>query len=157
MSWRCPICGTHNDAAEKRCKVCGAYSPNEPTIPRQEGARGGQPAAYRIVIKIEDVPIKELIGTTFTVEVPPTGGVITLGRASDNTVIIPDPTVSRRHARIVVSRSTAILEDMGSRNGTYIISGGNEVRVSVADIGDDTLVRLGATTVLRIQISGVKQ
>ncbi len=153
MSWRCPICGTNNDASEKRCKVCGAYSPNEPTLPRWEETRGGQPAAYRIVIRIEDAPVRELIGATFTVDVPPTGGVITLGRSTDNTIIIPDPTVSRRHARIVVGRNTAILEDVGSRNGTYVISGDNEVRVSVADIGDDTLVRLGATTVLRIWIS----
>ena len=30
------------------------------------------------------------------------------------------PTVSRRHARIVVSDGGAVLEDLGSKNGTFL-------------------------------------
>ncbi len=103
-----------------------------------------------MVIRIEETPIRELVGATFTVEVPQTGSVITLGRATDNAIIIPDPTVSRRHARIVVSSNTAILEDLGSRNGTYIIKGKEAVRISMIDINGGALVKLGSSTVIRI-------
>ncbi|HSC26263.1 MAG TPA: FHA domain-containing protein [Vicinamibacterales bacterium] len=32
---------------------------------------------------------------------------------------IPSPTVSRRHARIVVGDAEVLLEDLGSKNGTF--------------------------------------
>ena len=33
---------------------------------------------------------------------------------------IDSPGVSRRHARIVVNEGRAVLEDLGSKNGTYL-------------------------------------
>jgi len=43
-----------------------------------------------------------------------------VGRAEDSGVRIDADTVSRHHARIVVSGKNAILEDLGSRNGTFL-------------------------------------
>jgi DNA-binding winged helix-turn-helix (wHTH) protein len=43
-----------------------------------------------------------------------------LGRASDARVWIDLARVSRHHARIVVGEGTAVLEDLGSRNGTFL-------------------------------------
>lgn len=43
-----------------------------------------------------------------------------LGRGEDVTVCIDAPGVSRRHARIVVTRTEATLEDLGSKNGTWL-------------------------------------
>ena len=43
-----------------------------------------------------------------------------LGRDEDGIVWIDDAQVSRRHARIVIDESGAILEDLGSKNGTYL-------------------------------------
>lgn len=42
-----------------------------------------------------------------------------LGRGEDAEVPVESTTASRRHARILVSGSEAVLEDLGSRNGTY--------------------------------------
>lgn len=42
-----------------------------------------------------------------------------LGRAPDASVRIDSTSVSRRHARIVVSAGRAVLEDLGSKNGTW--------------------------------------
>ena len=42
------------------------------------------------------------------------------GREDDAVVWIDDAAVSRRHARIVIDESGAVLEDLGSRNGTYL-------------------------------------
>jgi pSer/pThr/pTyr-binding forkhead associated (FHA) protein len=46
-------------------------------------------------------------------------GVTRLGRAEDNDVVLSDVGVSRRHARLVVSRDAVRVEDLGSGNGTY--------------------------------------
>ena len=43
-----------------------------------------------------------------------------LGRAPEATVRIDSVWVSRRHARIVVDGTAAILEDLDSRNGTFV-------------------------------------
>jgi DNA-binding winged helix-turn-helix (wHTH) protein len=43
-----------------------------------------------------------------------------LGRDDGVAVWIDSTTVSRRHARIVIRGSDAILEDLGSKNGTYV-------------------------------------
>jgi hypothetical protein len=43
-----------------------------------------------------------------------------LGRTREAVVWIPSPQVSRRHARIVVTGGSATVEDLGSKNGTYV-------------------------------------
>jgi len=43
-----------------------------------------------------------------------------LGRDRHSVAWFDSPTVSRRHARILVTEDQAILEDLGSRNGTWI-------------------------------------
>lgn len=47
-------------------------------------------------------------------------GVNVIGRTEDATVRIDRTEVSRCHARIVVEGTTATLEDLGSKNGTYL-------------------------------------
>jgi DNA-binding winged helix-turn-helix (wHTH) protein len=42
-----------------------------------------------------------------------------VGRDAGVQVRLDDPAVSRRHARIVISGSGALLEDLGSKNGTF--------------------------------------
>lgn len=43
-----------------------------------------------------------------------------LGRDRDSVAWFDSPSVSRRHARIVLSGNQATLEDLGSRNGTWV-------------------------------------
>jgi len=43
-----------------------------------------------------------------------------LGRDPDATVYIEHPSVSRRHARISIHSARAVLEDLESRNGTFL-------------------------------------
>jgi pSer/pThr/pTyr-binding forkhead associated (FHA) protein len=61
-------------------------------------------------------------------------GVLRLGRAEDNDLVLADVGVSRRHARIVVSDSGALIEDLGSGNGT--IYQGQPVRQQQIQDGD---------------------
>jgi DNA-binding winged helix-turn-helix (wHTH) protein len=43
-----------------------------------------------------------------------------IGRERDSVVWIDDASVSRRHARIAVDESGATVEDLGSKNGTFV-------------------------------------
>lgn len=49
-----------------------------------------------------------------------TTGENVIGRDEAAHVRLDDPVVSRRHARILVSVSGALIEDLGSKNGTFI-------------------------------------
>ncbi len=51
----------------------------------------------------------------------------TIGRATDCTVVIHEPSVSRKHARITINGESAEVEDLGSSNGTFI----NDQKVTV--------------------------
>lgn len=43
-----------------------------------------------------------------------------IGRVDHGAVWVDSPSVSRRHARIVIEADSAILEDLGSKNGTFV-------------------------------------
>jgi DNA-binding winged helix-turn-helix (wHTH) protein len=68
-------------------------------------------------------------------------GVNVLGRSRRDDNPFRSDTVSRRHARIVVDADSATLEDLGSKNGTFV----NGVRIAAAvPLRDGDVVRLGA-------------
>jgi DNA-binding winged helix-turn-helix (wHTH) protein len=43
-----------------------------------------------------------------------------IGRDADVAIPLTSPTVSRRHAKIAIAGEVAILEDLGSKNGTHV-------------------------------------
>ena len=47
-----------------------------------------------------------------------TGALLTIGRGSECDVVIPDASISRRHAQIIRQESGLYVQDLGSRNGT---------------------------------------
>jgi DNA-binding winged helix-turn-helix (wHTH) protein len=62
-----------------------------------------------------------------------------LGRAEDAAVRINSSKASRRHARILVGEAGAVLEDMGSKNGTFLRGQRIEGPCPLAD-GDEVCV-----------------
>jgi pSer/pThr/pTyr-binding forkhead associated (FHA) protein len=50
---------------------------------------------------------------------------LTVGRGRDADLVLADELVSRRHARVSRSGAGAVVEDLGSRNGTFV--NGNQV------------------------------
>ncbi|MEI9935926.1 MAG: FHA domain-containing protein [Pseudomonadota bacterium] len=68
-------------------------------------------------------------------------GKLYLGRSPECELAISDPAVSRRHARLWVSPTQIVIEDLGSQNGVYLngerIQGPRELRA-----GD--IVRIGS-------------
>jgi DNA-binding winged helix-turn-helix (wHTH) protein len=71
-----------------------------------------------------------------------------IGREAGCTVVIDSPAVSRHHALIEVSRAGATLEDLGSRNGTYVRGQRVTSLVALQD-GDEIAV---GRTLLRLQV-----
>ena len=67
-----------------------------------------------------------------------------LGRAPDASVWIDAPGVSRHHARIVLAGSDAAVEDLGSKNGTYLRG---ERLTSSAPLADGDQIRLGSVVI----------
>jgi DNA-binding winged helix-turn-helix (wHTH) protein len=64
-----------------------------------------------------------------------------LGRDADVAVCLDSATVSRRHARIVIAGESARLEDLGSKNGTYL----NAARVEApSPLRSGDQIRVGA-------------
>lgn len=73
-----------------------------------------------------------------------TDGDHLLGRDADVAVWLESPTVSRHHARIRISGGDATIEDLESKNGTYL---GGERLVTPATLTDGDEVRIGSVTV----------
>jgi hypothetical protein len=72
-------------------------------------------------------------------------GPLLLGRHGNCDVVLSDPTVSRRHARLVFRDPNWIVQDLESRNGTFV----NRARVGRCELrpGDELLI---GETALRI-------
>lgn len=59
---------------------------------------------------------KERRGTAFAL-----GATVTIGREADNTVVITDDAyISSHHATISMADGHVVVDDLGSRNGTYL-------------------------------------
>jgi pSer/pThr/pTyr-binding forkhead associated (FHA) protein len=69
-----------------------------------------------------------------------------VGRAAEATVRIDLGRISRLHARIVVSGGRAVLEDLGSTNGTFLC--GERLRVP-AELADGDEIGVGAIVLFR--------
>lgn len=62
------------------------------------------------------------------------GRSITIGRGPDNDVVLDDPGVSRRHARIQAREGRLVVTDLASANGVWL--GGKRVTEAVLGPGD---------------------
>jgi ABC transport system ATP-binding/permease protein len=63
----------------------------------------------------------------------------TIGRSQDNDVVLPDQTVSRKHARITKSENGYLLTDLGSFNGTFV----NDRPVREAPLNHKDRIKIG--------------
>jgi len=109
----CPSCRRQVNRGEPWCGACGA------TL---DGA---------------DTPLELVLGDGTHVVLDRT---LELGRAAENSVRLQDPSVSRSHARILVSAAGPRLEDAGSSHGTFL--DGRQITEPVA-LADGARIRLG--------------
>jgi DNA-binding winged helix-turn-helix (wHTH) protein len=75
-----------------------------------------------------------------------------IGRDPDVHVFLDHPSVSRRHARISIAAGEVVLEDLNSRNGTWI----NGRRItSPTEVHDGTVIGVGPITLTVVSQSSV--
>ncbi|MDX2019996.1 MAG: GGDEF domain-containing protein [Deltaproteobacteria bacterium] len=70
----------------------------------------------------------------------------TLGRSSSAEFVMDDEGLSRTHVRIERLHNDFVIEDLGSRNGTYV----NERPIKRHYLSEDDVVRVGASTLMRL-------
>ena len=84
-------------------------------------------------------------------QIPLMEGANIIGRGTDTSIWIDAPGVSRHHARIVIRGAEAMIEDLGSKNGTYVAG----TRVTAPQrLDDGNQIRLGSV-VVRFRIPGL--
>ncbi len=73
--------------------------------------------------------------------------ITTIGRLTDNDIVLEEGSVSRNHARIVREGSSYFIEDLGTRNGTFL----QGVPVQSAELHPGDTVQVGSGTVFSFQ------
>jgi hypothetical protein len=174
MPSSCPYCGAslHRDGADQtpaKCWMCTAPLPQEPLHSELKGMPSNQtvvlrplaprrPGAIRLDEKVSshtqtlvlpaNVAIKLAVvtgnapGKVYELSRP----LMTIGRMGGGADIeIDDPEVSRLHCSVEVRRDAILLQDLRSKNGTFI----DDSRVFSARLEETSEFRVGAT-VLRV-------
>ncbi len=81
------------------------------------------------------------------------GGVVRLGKAPDNDLVLPDDTVSRYHLTITRVREGLLVKDLGSTNGVRI--GGAKIKEAIVDPG--AVIRAGEVELaIRLELQGAE-
>ena len=104
-----------------------AFSGSAEVEKSRSTARRRPAFAYRLFWRSREIALEE--------------GESVIGRDPEVGIFLDHTSVSRRHARVVISAEGAVLEDLGSKNGTFV----NETRVEAPSrIADEDKIRLGS-------------
>jgi pSer/pThr/pTyr-binding forkhead associated (FHA) protein len=123
----CPVCSTPNGPGTAYCQDCGLMF-------------GSAPAEVEPLPDAAQLP--RLVDASSGRELILNPGLNSVGREGTD-VMLPDPTVSRRHAQVTVEAGQLVVEDLGSTNGTFV--GGRPVRPGErATAFDGDAVRFGS-------------
>lgn len=144
---KCPSCGVPVEPKNKYCHACGAVltAPTEKTrdgsvspstkpedaklsVPAPEVVAEERPAPTEGRGESDSVVTDDACGVLRVVseehfgrEFPVTGEVLRIGKETGADISLPDDTyASHAHARLLVRDSGVEIEDLGSRNGTFI-------------------------------------
>lgn len=88
----------------------------------------------RYVLEVREGP---LAGKSFRLD----GYPVIIGRRDSCDIVLPDGSVSRRHARLEPHKEGWVITDLGSSNGTFV----NGVRIRSTSLSPGDTVKLGAT------------
>jgi len=78
------------------------------------------------------------------------GAPLTIGRASDNGLVIHDTRVSRHHARLQARRGALVFTDLASTNGSRV----NGSRVAEVALGEGDRIEIGDTVLVVESVGG---
>jgi len=126
---KCPVCESENRAENRFCTQCGTNLGNSKAAPLARLVRPDDPIACSVVA------LKE--------------GRTSIGRGPENTVVLNDNLLSRRHAAIYKEENHYWIEDLESKNGVYL----NGKRISGREkLLHGSLIKMGSS-IFRFEIS----
>lgn len=82
----------------------------------------------------------------------PVGSGLTIGRAQEANVVVPDPQISSRHAWVGIVDHRLLLRDLGSTNGTFL-NDNLAAPVRESELKDGDLVVLGKHDQMKFRVS----
>ncbi len=85
-------------------------------------------------------PVFKVAAGAYSENHPLNKPTMTIGRNPSNDIVIPEQTVSSKHATITVEKGNFFIQDLGSTNGTFV--NGSRVQGKILKSGD--LIKLGA-------------
>ncbi|GAB4240459.1 MAG: hypothetical protein OHK005_02710 [Candidatus Methylacidiphilales bacterium] len=109
-----------------------ATSPLKPVVTHRQPNANTETrsiAQNNIYIVSLDIASTELAPFTYVIK----SNQVRVGREADNDLPLPDTSVSRRHALLVVAQDSLLLRDLGSKNGCFI--DGQPVTSGIAKAG----------------------
>ncbi len=91
----------------------------------------------------------------------PGARVVRIGRSADNDIVLDDPRISTHHARLIISGSQVLIEDLGSSNGTFVNTpdrkATNAIPLAETDIVSFGSLTVPAARLLNAQIPPVRE
>jgi hypothetical protein len=139
--------GTGLDAVIDPAAAAGSDPWGPIAIPSPEAPAGPRDATAVFVVPTAEGPratIREIRPDRSSRTLAFEGRPLTIGRSSDNGLVLRDGRASRHHARIDVRRGSLVLTDLGSTNGSWV----NDRRVESIALGEGDQVRIGLTTLI---------
>jgi hypothetical protein len=133
--------------------------PERPAPAAADAASGvGGDDRYRSHTMVFEVPnvaipfarLRELRPDGTQREIELDGSILSIGRASDNTLVVQDSRVSRHHAQIQVRRGAVVFTDLRSTNGSRV----NGVRVAEVVLGEGDRIEVGDTVLVVESVAG---
>jgi len=122
----------------------GDDNSNAPQLP-DTAALPGQPQRSLLLPGLRLTVVE---GPDAGVSVSARRGIIRIGTADDNDLVLKDPAVSRRHCEVCLKTDGVIVRDLSSTNGTSI----DGVRVFEAQLSPSSLIRLGTTAIRAVSL-----
>jgi serine/threonine-protein kinase len=122
-----------------RLPITGQNRPAPPPSPQQLPATTPPPGVAAVAAAASQwalVNVKADANEKFAIQ----GEDIMVGRDRTCAIVLTHPAVSRRHARITLTGTNCVLEDLKSANGTYV----NNTRVERVKLKPGDVVRFGA-------------
>ena len=95
----------------------------------------------KVILKFGPAIIKELLITK---------DILTIGRKTDNDIVIDNPAISGHHAKIYKYECSYIVEDLGSTNGTFL----NEIKILKANLHNNDRIGFAKHTLVFVSEEG---
>jgi pSer/pThr/pTyr-binding forkhead associated (FHA) protein len=81
------------------------------------------------------------------------GAKLSIGRHSENDIVLKDMSVSRHHATVEVRRQKLIVFDAGSKNGTIV----NGTKAKSAELYHGDVVQIGKNCTIKVSVPPPKK